>query len=81
MKQKIEKFLQSHFPVTADNSDAVITFLEGCRNDWHLLQEDWNKRDVFAQVYLSLSEAYNLAGNHNMACDVLSVSVRTLDLA
>lgn len=75
MKQKIEKFLQSHFPVTADNSDAVITFLEGCRNDWHLLQEDWNKRDVFAQVYLTLSEAYNLAGNPKTACDVLSEGI------
>ena len=71
MKQQIENFLQSHFPVTALNAAAIIAFLEGCRVHWHLLKDDWDKRDVFAQIYLTLSEAYFLSGDAKTASNLL----------
>lgn len=67
IKEQIEGFLACMFPVTETNARRLITELESCRNDWPQLANDWNKRSVFAQIYLSLSEAYFKLGNYEKA--------------
>lgn len=70
-KEQIEGFLACMFPVTEANAGRVITELESCRGDWSLLANDRDKRDVFAQVYLSLSEAYFMQKNYQKAVETL----------
>ena len=74
-KEQIEGFLACMFPVTESNASRVISELEGCRADWLQLANDWNKRNVYAQVYLSLSEAYFKQKNYQKAVDTLKEGI------
>ena len=74
-KEQIEGFLACVFPVTELNAGRVINELEGCRSDWPLLANDWDKRNVFAQVYLSLSEAYFKQQNYKRAVETLEEGI------
>ncbi len=74
-KEQIEGFLACMFPVTVQNAGRVISELESCRTDWPLLANDWNKRNVFAQVYLSLSEAYFKQKNYKKAVETLEEGI------
>lgn len=75
IKEQIEGFLACMFPVTEANAKRVVTELESCRNDWSQLANDWNKRSVFAQIYLSLSEAYFKVGDFTKAVDTIKEGI------
>ena len=74
-KEQIEGFLACEFPVTKTNANRVIVELESCRDDWPLLAIDLSKRDVFAQLYLSLSEAHFQLGDYGKAVDTLEEGI------
>ena len=74
-KEQIEGFLACMFPVTESNAGRVINELESCRSDWPLLANDLSKCNVFAQVYLSLSEAYFKQQNYKRAVETLEEGI------
>lgn len=74
-KEQIEGFLACMFPVTEPNAGRVINELESCRSDWPLLANDLGKCNVFAQVYLSLSEAYFKQQNYKRAVETLEEGI------
>ena len=75
-KEQIEGFLACTFPVTKANADRVVKELESCRGDWCLFSEDLLKRDVFAQIYLNLSEAYFKRNEYQKAADTLEEGIQ-----
>lgn len=74
-KEQMEGFLACMFPVTELNATRVVSELEGCRADWIQLANDRSKRDVYAQVFLSLSEAYFKLKNYQKAVDTLKEGI------
>ena len=75
VKEQIEGFLACMYPIDKRNANRVVNELESCRTDWPLLSQDLLKRDVFAQIYMSLSEAYFQLGKYEKAVDTLNEGI------